>query len=112
MDCEHVDHADVNASFNIGKPVLYCVRGQFNVERDTLNGSTDTPKGATLGTIETLNLNNRFLQKPSLNIGRFEEGNYRKVGTPHSLEVGGCQNDTKSYDQCYDAYNARFQLLL
>ena len=49
----HVDHGDVNASFNIGKPISYCVifthRGRLNVERiDTFKGSTDTPKEATL----------------------------------------------------------------
>lgn len=55
--CGHVDHADVNASFNIGKPVLHCVLGigQSSVDRDALEGSTDTPKVATpvmMATIE------------------------------------------------------------
>ena len=56
--CRHVDHGDVNASFNIGKPISYCVIpsiDQSNVERDTLESSTDTLKSATLEkTIETL----------------------------------------------------------
>lgn len=48
--CGHVDHADVNASFNIGKPVLHCVigGGRLHVDRDTCKGSIDTPGGATL----------------------------------------------------------------
>lgn len=37
--CHAVDHADVNAAFNIGK-------GQSVVERDAAEGSTDTPKAA------------------------------------------------------------------
>ena len=57
--CRHVDHADVNASFGIGKPILYCdiiPKGKgidrFNIDRssvavDMLKGSTDTPKEAT-----------------------------------------------------------------
>lgn len=59
-NCGHVDHADINAAFNIGKPILYCVlRGheyQSNIERDMLEWSTDTPKSATLSqtTPETL----------------------------------------------------------
>lgn len=53
----HVDHADVNASFNIGKPIKYCIfgLGQSSVERDILEGNTDIPKNATLiRTTETL----------------------------------------------------------
>ena len=54
--CRHVDHADANASFGIGKPILYCdimPKGKgidrFNIDRssvvvDMLKGSTDTPK--------------------------------------------------------------------
>jgi intein-encoded DNA endonuclease-like protein len=40
-----------NASFNIGKPIEYCIIpsiGRFNIDRDILKGSTDTPKGAIL----------------------------------------------------------------
>lgn len=39
-----VNHADVNASFGIGKPILYCILDIFGVDRDTSKGSTDTPK--------------------------------------------------------------------
>lgn len=35
--CGHVDHAEVNAAFNIGK-------GQFNIDRDLLKWNTDIPK--------------------------------------------------------------------
>lgn len=54
--CGHVDHADANASFNIGKPVSYCVLsiGRLHVDSDTCKGSTDTPKGATPIMTETL----------------------------------------------------------
>jgi len=53
--CGHVDHADVNASFNIALrlPLMENI-GQLHVDRDTCNGSTDTPKEATLRTTETL----------------------------------------------------------
>lgn len=56
--CGHVDHADVNASFNIGKPILHCSivdsvvnttktknMNQLHVDRDACKGSTDAPKG-------------------------------------------------------------------
>jgi len=52
--CGHVDHADVNASFNIALR-RECV-GRFSTDRDVLKGSTDTPKEATLRMIETLEL--------------------------------------------------------
>lgn len=48
--CGHVDHADANASFNIGKPISYCVigRGRLHADRDVCKWSTDTHRGATL----------------------------------------------------------------
>lgn len=56
--CGHVDHADVNASFNIGKPVLHCILGigRLHADRDVCKGSTDTPGGAPLGMIVTSEL--------------------------------------------------------
>ena len=49
--CGHVDHADVNASFNIALrlPLVEGV-GQLHVDRDACKGSTATPEGATLRT--------------------------------------------------------------
>ena len=42
--CGHVDHADVNASFNIA--LTPKGSGQFTVERDAVKGSPDTPQVA------------------------------------------------------------------
>lgn len=55
-NCGHVDHADANASFNLEKPISYCIigRGRLRVDRDACKGSTDTPKAATLGMIMTV----------------------------------------------------------
>jgi len=44
LTCNHVDHADVNASFNIA--LRREGNGQFNAERDVLKGNTDIPKEA------------------------------------------------------------------
>ena len=51
--CGHADHADVNASFNIGKPVSCCSpvlrtqnTSQLCKESDLCKGSTDTPQAA------------------------------------------------------------------
>jgi putative transposase len=40
--CGHVDHADVNAAFNIA--LTPKGNGQFSAERDAGKGSTDTPQ--------------------------------------------------------------------
>jgi putative transposase len=48
-NCNHVDHADANASFNIAqRPPIGEGIGQLNIDRDMFKGSTDTPQGATL----------------------------------------------------------------
>ncbi len=44
--CGAVDHADVNAAFNIA---LYPSIDQFVVDRDATKGSTDTPGAAIVG---------------------------------------------------------------
>jgi putative transposase len=64
LHCRHVDHADVNASFNIGKPVPHCILsfsrktniGQFDIDRiDISKGNPDIPKEETqVKMIETL----------------------------------------------------------
>ena len=43
-----LDHADVNASFNIGKPIPPHILDQFDIDRDKSKGSSDTPKEADL----------------------------------------------------------------
>lgn len=43
--CGHVDHADVNAAFNIS---------QSTKERDLVEGNTDIPKVALVGTQLTI----------------------------------------------------------
>ena len=54
LGCEHVDHADANASFNIAQrpPIqenwMGEGRSQLHTDRDVCKGSTDTPQGATL----------------------------------------------------------------
>ena len=50
LNCKHIDHADVNASFNIGKPILHCILkyGQSNIDRDILDGCNVTPKKAII----------------------------------------------------------------
>jgi hypothetical protein len=62
-NCGHVDHADVNASFNIA---LRQGIGQLHADSDACKGSTDTPKDATL----------------------MNDNDFR---TPHALAVGVCQ---------------------
>ncbi|MEM3637123.1 MAG: transposase [Conexivisphaerales archaeon] len=50
----HVDHADVNASFNIAlRPPSVEGNGRLHADRDACKGSTDTPREATPRTTET-----------------------------------------------------------
>ncbi|MEM0117931.1 MAG: zinc ribbon domain-containing protein [Conexivisphaerales archaeon] len=50
----HVDHADVNASFNIAlRPPSMESIGRLHADRDACKGSTDTPREATPRTTET-----------------------------------------------------------
>jgi len=62
--CGHVENADVNASFNIA--LRHIGVSQSGVDRDTSEGSTDTPQEATLR----------------------DDNDLR---TPHALAVGVCQ---------------------
>ena len=55
-DCGHVDHADVNASFNIALRQPLAGMSQLHADRDACKGSTDTPQMATLRTTATINL--------------------------------------------------------
>jgi len=50
--CGHVENADVNASFNTA--VRQVGVSRFIADRDAVKGSTDTPKEATAGTMQTL----------------------------------------------------------
>jgi putative transposase len=65
--CGHVDHADVNAAFNIGSPVSHCAivpltctkthsMNQLHKERDLCKGSTDTPHAALPKMLATVEL--------------------------------------------------------
>ncbi|GCC11478.1 putative transposase DNA-binding domain protein [archaeon] len=63
-NCDRVDHADVNAAFNIA---LYQGIGQSVADRDVTKGNTDIPKEATLWTMETLEPNE--LYRGSMSVG-------------------------------------------
>ncbi len=60
VKCGHADHADVNASFNIGNPIFADIleksncTGQSYKESDLYEGSTDTSKTAILKMMETV----------------------------------------------------------
>jgi len=45
--CGHVDHADANASFNIGTALAVRVAGRLRADSDACKGSIDTPRWAT-----------------------------------------------------------------
>ena len=49
-NCGHVDHADVNAAFNISTAPA---RGRSAADRDATEGSTDTAQEATARTLQT-----------------------------------------------------------
>jgi putative transposase len=52
--CGHVDHADVNASFNIAlRPSIEEGVGRLHADRDACKGRIDTPQEAPLRTITT-----------------------------------------------------------